>query len=32
LSFESEGEDSFEENKKMIKESLGYLKKLIAEL
>src|SRR4030066_1873749 len=29
LSFETEGEDSFEENKKMIKESIGYLKKLI---
>jgi sugar phosphate isomerase/epimerase len=32
LSFESEGEDSFEGNKKMIKESLGCLKKLITEL
>lgn len=32
LSFETEGEDSFEENKKILKESIGYLKKLLAEI
>jgi len=31
LSFETEGEDSFEQNKKMMKESLSYLEKLITE-
>jgi len=32
LSFETEGEDSFEENKKMLKESLRYLKQLLTEI
>lgn len=32
LSFETEGEDSFKENKKMQKESISYLKQLLTEI